>query len=139
MRRLSSVILVGLLSACSGQPAASSPALAGAWRTSPEDLPYTGTIPQQKQVSINLTLNAGGSGVWRPFYSGEGHTHLPAGEEDRQRFRWSATEGAITLEPEGGSGACRGSASPEAIELEVAGCGFLGRLVSLPKVKFTRQ
>ena len=131
--------LAGALVACSAAPAVSSQPLAGAWRTSPEDLPYHGKIPRQDTVAINLNLSEDGRGRWQPFYSGEGHAHVPSDEADAQRLRWREAGGVITIEAEDGSSACRGAASPEKLELEVAGCGFLARLVAQPKVAFARQ
>lgn len=142
MRRsvLLHLIFAGSLAACSGQPTApASHPLAGKWRTSPEDLPYSGPIPNLKQVAINLTLSAEQTGHWRPFYAQDG-MHLPSSGDDGQAFRWREAGGAISFEfDDGTASACRGQATPEKIEIEVAGCAFLTRLVSQPKVAFARQ
>jgi hypothetical protein len=134
------VIFAGSLTACSGQPAApASHPLAGRWRTSPEDLPYSGPIPNQRQVAINLALSAEGTGHWQPFYALE-DMHLPSSDDDGQRFRWREVDGAITFESEDKpASTCRGRASADRLELEVAGCAFLASLVSLPNVAFARQ
>ncbi len=130
----------GLLAACSGQPPApASHPLAGAWRTSPEDLPYSGPIPNTKQVAINLRLSAEGTGHWKPYYVSDG-MHLPSSENSGQKLRWHEVEGAITFESaDTPTSTCRGRASPDKLELEVAGCDFLAKLVSLPNVTFARQ
>lgn len=142
MRRsvLLHVIFAGSLTACSGPPAApASHPLAGKWRSSPEDLPYTGTIPNQKHVAINLGLYAEGNGYWQPFYLTDG-MHLPSSGDSAKPFRWREVDGAISFEIEDQpASTCRGRASPDKLEIEVAGCAFLEKLVSLASVTFARQ
>jgi hypothetical protein len=144
MRRLVvlHVIFAGSLTACSEPPAApASHPLAGKWRSSPEDLPYTGTIPNTKHVAINLGLYAEGNGYWRQFYRTDG-MHLPSSGDngDARGFLWREVDGAITFEPKDQRGStCRGRASPDKLEIEVAGCAFLEQLVSQASVTFARQ
>jgi hypothetical protein len=65
---------------------------------------------------------------------------VPSSGDDGQRFRWREVEGAITFESEDRpASTCRGRATPDKIELEVAGCAFLAGLVSLSNVAFARQ
>ena len=144
MRRLVllHVMFAGSLTACAEPPAApASHPLAGQWRSSPEDLPYTGRIPNSKHVAINLGLRAEGNGYWRPFYLTDG-MHLPSSGDDgdAKGFLWREVDGAISFEPKDQPGStCRGRASPDKLEIEVAGCAFLEQLVSLASVTFARQ
>ena len=138
MRRnvLLSLVLSAPLASCTEAPKAPPHPLEGLWRTSPEDLPYTGGIPNQPHVTDSLMLGRDGFASFRPLYTGGGFSHVGSSADDGKRFRWREADGLLTFEDD--TSTCRGSASETKIEIDVAGCTILAQLVSLPKVSFAR-
>jgi|GEM_PF-3124976 len=139
------VAALGLVVACG--PSQRGPVLNGAWRAVPEDLPYTGAIPNQTSVSFNVIISSDkdvvveGWGSITPFYSSEELKHVAAGDHETFPFTWSvADEKHMTWEMKDGDATCQGEITEngEHVDMTVAGCPPLADRVGEKTVRFGR-
>ncbi|MCA9517192.1 MAG: hypothetical protein KC635_19760 [Myxococcales bacterium] len=150
MRHIEIALLAVLLSvpAMSCKSSRSGPVLAGAWRTSPEDLPYAGKTPRIRTVSYNLMLTSeegaplDGTGSFSPFFSSDDYQHVQKEDQPATAFAWTLADGKLTMTLKGEPGGTCVGEVPDAggaITVKVAGCAPLEANVGADVVTFARR